>query len=443
MVSTHSAEEPRIPRIVLALGMAVLVLEGYDIIMYGTVVPSLLTHPGWSITPGDAGHIGSLTVIGMAVGALTAAMLVVRIGRRTVLIASVLTFSLAMLACAAASSPTQLGVFRFVVGLGAGALLPTVVAMVVELSPAPRRGVNTAIAFVGVGIGGSAAGLLGTWIVPAHGFRPMFAIGALPALVVLPLLWRHLPESISYLRARGREDEALATATRLGIDLPDDVDAGEPASSSSLGALRAVFSRQHAPAMLLFCVGVFFCLLVLFGANAWLPALMIAAGYGVTSSLAFLLVLNIGATVGTLIASPIGDRIGFKPVVVSAFLAAAVSLALLATRPPTWAVIVLVALTGVGTNGTQILINAYIGSHFPADIRATALGIALGVGRAGGILGPTYGAMVIADLSPSWQFHAFAIPAAIGAAFTVLVPGTRANTRPPADAEPRATSRAR
>lgn len=428
------------PRIVLVLAFLVLMLEGYDIIMYGTVVPSLLADAEWTITPDDAGHIGSSAVLGMAFGAIGAALLNERVGRRWVLIGSVTLFSLAMAASAMAASPGQLGAFRFVVGIGAGALLPTVVAMVVEYSPASRRGLNTAIAFAGVGVGGSVAGLFGTWIVPDHGWRPMFAIGALPALLIVPLLWRRLPESLTFLQSRGRDAEARRTAERLGVDLPESSHA-HGTTGATTAALRSLVSTRHLASLLLFCLAIFFCLLVLFGANAWLPALMIKAGYGVTSSLAFLLVLNIGATVGTLIAGPIADRIGFKPVIITAFLAAAVSISLLAAKPSTAVVVVLVAAAGVGTTGTQILINAYIGSHYPAELRATALGLALGVGRVGGILGPTYGAMVIADLTPSWQFHAFAIPAAIGAAVTAFVPrapqdtsGVDAHDRTPASA---------
>ncbi|PQP22816.1 MFS transporter [Rhodococcus opacus] len=411
----------RAPRIVLVLAFLVLMLEGYDIIMYGTVVPSLLTYSSWSVTPEDAGHIGSLAVLGMLFGALGAAVLNDRLGRRRVLIGSVLLFSIAMLAAAAAGSPGQLGAFRFLVGVGAGSLLPTAVAMVIEYSPASRRGLNTAIAFTGVGLGGILASLLGTWIAPNYGFRLMFAIGALPALIIVPMLWLRLPESLTYLSMRGRHDEARRTAERLGVSLPV-ITPRTTARGAGLETVRALVTSRHLISTLLFSAAVFFCLLVLFGANAWLPSLMIKAGYGVSSSLAFLLVLNIGATAGTLLASPIADRIGFKPVIVAAFLGAAGSLSLLAAKPSTLVVVALVAIAGLGTNGTQILINAYVGSYYPADLRAAALGIVLGVGRIGGILGPTYGAMVIADLSPSWQFHAFAIPAAIGAAFITWMP---------------------
>lgn len=434
MTAHPTAAPERMPRLVLVLAFLVLVLEGYDIIMYGTVVPSLLTYSEWSVTPDDAGHIGSLAVFGMLFGALGAAVLNDRIGRRRVLIASVALFSVGMLAAALATSPGQLGVFRFLVGVGAGSLLPTVVAMVIEYSPASRRGLNTAIAFAGVGVGGVLAGLLGTWIVPDHGFRPMFALGAVPAAVVLPMLWLRLPESLTYLTLRGRHDEARRTADRLGVTVPELPETG-PTAGAGLSTLKALVGPRHLLATILFSAAIFFCLLVLFGANAWLPSLMIKAGYGVSSSLAFLLVLNIGATVGTLVASPIADRIGFRPVVVAAFLGAAASLSLLATKPSTAVVVVLVAIAGLGTTGTQILVNAYVGSHYPAELRATALGVVLGVGRVGGILGPTYGAMVIADLSPSWQFHAFAIPAAIGAAVIGLVPrrteSADADTRQP------------
>jgi MFS transporter, AAHS family, benzoate transport protein len=387
----------RTPPAVLLLGFAALVLEGYDIVMYGTVVPSLLTHQDWSMTPDTVGHIGSGTVAGMLVGALVAGLLSDRVGRRRVLMASVTLFSVAMLACAVAGGPGQFAAFRILVGLGTGGLLPTVVALVVDHSPRHRTALNCAIAFAGVGVGGALAGILGTLLVPDHGFRIMFALGGLPILVVLPLMWWLLPEARAFERAH---DEGAGW----------------------LGATRTLLAPPYLRPTLVFAAAIFFCLLIVFGANAWLPALMIKSGYGVTSSLSFLLVLNLGAAVGTLAASPVADRMGAKLVVVAAFLAAAVSLALLATKPPVALVYVLVAIVGVGTTGTQILLNAYVGAFYPTELRATALGLTLGLGRLGGILGPTYGAHLLTGLGHGWQFHAYAIPAALGAAVVLCVP---------------------
>lgn len=424
----------RTPRAVLALSFAALTLEGYDLIMYGTVVPSLLSYRAWDLTPEQAGFLGSLAVFGMLLGALGSGALTDRIGRRWTMVLSVTVFSVAMGLCAVATSPGQFGFFRFVVGLGAGGLMPTVVALIVEYSPMHRRSLNTAIAFAGVGIGGAVAGLLAIAIVPAYGFRAMFAVGLAPLIIVLPLLLRFLPESVEYLRARGREEEIREVIERHGLEIdhesvhgPLDSDVAEVPIARGT-QLRTIFGRDLLVTTLLFWVGTFLCLLVLFGANAWLPALMVKAGYGLGSALSFLLVLNLGAVLGTLAASPLADRLGSKPIVAAAFLAAAVSLSLLALRPPTAVVYLLVAIAGVGTTGTQILINTYVGTSYPTASRATALGLSLGAGRLGGVLGPSYGGYLLATGLPvSGQFYAYAIPALFGCLVVLAIPGAKRN----------------
>lgn len=444
MTSPFSAPAGRVPRSVLVLSFLALVLEGYDLTMYGTVVPDLLAQPGWNVTPDTAGHIASMAVVGMLIGAFLAAVLTHRIARRNLLAAGVATFSAGMALCSIAGSAQQLGALRFVVGLGVGVLMPTVAATLVEFAPVGKRALHTAIGFAGVGVGGCLAGLLGSQIVPDHGFRPMFVIGAAPALVVVPLLLRFMPLSMGQLAEQGRFDEAAALAARFGASAPDpDAHGGRP--RTSLNDIRTLLDARHAPAMVLFSAATFLCLMLMYGAAAWLPTLMISAGYGVKSSLAFLLVLNVGATIGGLLASPVADRAGFKPVVLAGFLAAAVSLVVLPHISAGVVVIALIALVGAGSTGTQVLMNAFVGSYFPGSLRASALGLALGVGRVGGIVGPMYGAMLISDHTPTEQFYGWAIPGIIGAILIALVPLTRSADRPatPMGDEGRAVSGAR
>jgi AAHS family benzoate transporter-like MFS transporter len=335
---------------------------------------------------------------------------------------------------ALAPTPEVFGIFRFFVGLGTGALMPTAVAILVEFSAPHRRTRTAALGFAGVGVGGMLAGLLALWLVPAFGFRGMFVAGCAPLVLVLPLMMRYLPESPSFLLAHGRPGDAEAVATKYGVVLAEE---GAQKPAETQGGLRALFADGRAVATVLFWLATFFCLLVLFGVASWLPALMTKAGYGLTSSLSFVLVLNGGAVVGALAASTLADRWGAKPVTVMSFSAAAVSLALLSVAPPTWAVYLLVAAAGFGTTGTQILLNAFVAIYYPARVRTTGLGMSLGVGRIGAILGPTYGGLLVAaSLSLSWQFYAFAIPAALGGVAAALVPLRRAAMRPDVEDRP-------
>lgn len=421
MTALSSGRDRTASGTVIGLCFLVLVLEGYDLLMYGTVVPSLLTYQPWGLDAPTVGVLGSLAAFGMLFGALAAAGVGDRFGRRRTIVVSVAVFSVAMAGCALAPDPQIFGVFRFLVGLGAGALMPTAVAILVEFAAPDRRTRTAALGFAGVGVGGMLAGLLALWLVPEYGFRAMFIAGALPLVVVLPLLVRSLPESPAFLLASGRRVEAEAVAAEHGIALVH-VEADGAEQDISQG-LRALFADGRAAATVLFWIATGLCLLVLFGVASWLPALMTAAGYGLSSSLSFVLVLNGGAVVGALAASTLADRWGSKPVTTAGFGAAAVSLALLSVAPPTWAVYLLVAVAGFGTTGTQVLLNTFVATYYPARVRTTGLGMSLGVGRLGAIIGPTYGGLLVAGgLSLSWQFYAFALPAAVGGLAAGLVP---------------------
>ena len=148
------------------------------------------------------------------------------------------------------------------------------------------------------------------------------------------------------------------------------------------------------------------------------------------AALLFLVMMNVGAVVGSLLVAPIGDRLGMRPVTMAAFVAAAVSIYLLHTPMAAPLMYALVAVAGFGTIGCQILVNAYVAMHFPDEVRATALGWTLGIGRLGAIVGPTFGGVLLSSgLGAAWNFYAFAIPAAIGAAVVLLLPGRPATRR--------------
>ena len=157
-------------------------------------------------------------------------------------------------------------------------------------------------------------------------------------------------------------------------------------------------------------------LIMIYGLNTWLPKLMNQAGYPLGSSLTFLLALNIGATVGSVLLGWLADSWGAKRAIIMFYLIAAVTISSLGFATNMILLYVLVALAGASTMGTQNLTNAYISQYYPASIRSTGLGWASGIGRIGGILGPTIGGVLLASsLELQLNFLVFAIPGLIAA----------------------------
>src|SRR6478609_10065230 len=382
MVSPTPATRDRVSRwslvVVPLICWLALISDGYDLFAYGATLPGLIGQAPWNITAGEGGVLASMSLIGMLAGSLVAGTLTDILGRRRLFLFSVALFSVAMIGCAISPSFAVFGACRFITGFGVGGLLPTAVAMASEFADPRYRSRILGAVLTGPPVGGLLASVAAIYLVPAGHFRWVYAIGGFALVVVLPLALAKLPESPSYLRRKGRVDEANRIAARPGLPIPTAAAVHRPATGSPV---RLLFRPGYAvPTVGLWAVNL--CsLLVSFGVSTWLPQIMRSAGYDIGSALTFLLVYNIGAIIGTLIASTVAERIGAKCLVLTGFVAAASALALLGTHPSTWVLMILIAITGFGGLGTQNMLNDHVAGFYPADARATGLGWALGVGR--------------------------------------------------------------
>ncbi|AIJ22273.1 MFS transporter [Amycolatopsis methanolica] len=404
---------------VVALSTIALVFDGYDLVVYGTVLPTLLADPAHlgHISAGQAGALGSYALIGVLVGALAAGSLGDWIGRRKIMLVNLAWFSAGMGLTALTQNVTAFGFGRFFTGIGVGALVATVGALVAEFAPAGRRNRLNAIVYSGVPAGGVLASLLAIALADAVGWRGLFWVGALPIVLVLPLAVVKLPESAKWLAARGRVDEARAVSERTGVPL-----VAEPPVTDRLG-FPALATRALAWPTALLGLMSFAGLLLTYGLNTWLPKIMADNGYGKSYSLTFLLVLNLGAIVGGMLASLWADRAGAKRVVVTTFMLAALTLALLPLDLPLAALLLAVAVAGVGTIGTQVLIYGLVSNYYPTRARAAGVAWCAGFGRLGGIVGPVIGGLLVgAGLGGTTAFYIFAGVALAAALVTALVP---------------------
>ncbi|MCP2256949.1 MFS transporter, AAHS family, benzoate transport protein [Streptoalloteichus tenebrarius] len=418
---------------VAVCGLA-MIFDGYDLVVYGATLPTLSRQ--WSLSPEQAGAIGSYVLVGMLLGAVVVGTVSDLVGRRRTVLLSVVWFSAAMLLCAVAPDPTTFGLLRFLAGLGLGGMMPTVSALAVEYAPPRHRNLTYATVFSGYAVGGMASAGLAL-VLPQDAWRLMYALGAL-ALLLVPVALRWLPESIDYLVARGRLAEAVRVADRFGLARPV---ARDVVPEPPRAAVRSLFAGRAALATTAFWAASFCGLLLVYGVNTWLPQIMRAAGYPLGSSLAFLMVFNVGSIVGSVAGGWSADRLGSKALITTAFLVACGAIGLMAAGPPAAVLHVLVALGGFGTIGTQNLINAYVARYHAPARRATALGWSLGVGRLGAICGPLVGGLVLGSgLGAAWNFVVFAAVALVGALAIVLVPAAEdeGNPAPAVSAAPAA-----
>ncbi|HEX4191058.1 MAG TPA: MFS transporter [Marmoricola sp.] len=419
--------------LVVAICFAVLIFDGFDLIVYGAIVPSLLAYEPWHLTPATAGLVGSIALIGMVVGALSAGGIAAWLGRRRAIIVSMAWFSVAMAVTALMPTPELFGAVRFLAGVGLGVAIPTCIAVTADFAPTGRKNLSNAVMFSGYSVGGIIASLLAIWLLEPLGFRGMFALGALPLVLVVPLAIALLPESPADLLRWGRIDEAARVAARYGLtDTPEvAVAADGPAPSLHHGRFLA--------ATIVFCCAGVFGQLLTYGMNTWLPQIMKLAGYSLTSSLAFLLAMNLGAIIGSVSTAPLADRFGVRPVTTCAFGSAMVALIVLSlTSPPPALLAVLVAIVGFGSIGSLTLLNGFIAQAYPARARAAALSVTFGVARIGGVVAALGGGGFLAlGLSASWNFAVWILPALLGALAALVVPSVHDAVAPTTAPRPR------
>src|SRR3954471_983858 len=390
-------------------------LEGFDLVVLGVVLPALLAEPGWGLTPNTASLVSVVGLVGVMVGALFVGTISDYIGRRQTMLWTVISFSILTLACAFAPNPWIFGLLRFLAGLGLGGVLPTALALINEYAARGRGGTATTNMMTGYHVGAVLTALLGIIIIDPLGWHWMFIVGALPALVLVPLMWRFLPESAAFLRVRaGLADRS---ATRAA-----------PAKTNPVSTL---FHHGLGRSTIAFWVTSFMGLLLVYGLNTWLPQIMKSAGYQLGAALALLLVLNAGGVAALLFAGRVSDRIGNRRSTILWFALAALFLALLSIKLPGIGIYLSVFLAGVFVFSSQVLVYAYVGHVYPASARGTAMGTASGVGRAGAISGPLIGGWLLTlGLAYPWGFYIFAVVAAIGAVSVAMVNRARPRDEP-------------
>jgi len=387
-------------------------LDGFDLVVLGAVIPVLSATGALGFTDASLTTASTIGLVGVGIGAVLIGPLTDRWGRRLPLIACITVFSLLTMAVPLAEDVTQFTVLRFLAGLGLGACLPTALAYMSEHARAGRNGSAVTRMMTGYHVGAVATALLALWVIDAWGWESMFLIGGLAGLLVVPVMWARLPESQTYLDAKAR--------LRDGSD-------GGPAPVRSSDVARGRYLRVSIGLW----VASFMGLLLVYGLNTWLPKIMGEAGYSITAGTGLLLVLNLGAVIGLLVAGSVSDARGNKPSVLLWFGLAAAFLAVLSVRmESTVLVYAVVLLAGVFVFSAQVLVYAFVGHLYPPEIRGTALGMAAGVGRVGAIVGPFLGgALVTAGVAYPWGFYAFAVAAVLAVLALATVPAQPVEAR--------------
>ncbi|WP_158746566.1 MFS transporter [Acidisphaera sp. L21] len=363
-------------RLLFIIG-AGMFFDSFDLYLAGTVLGTLL-HDGWSTLPQNAQFV-SFTFVGMVIGAFGAGFLGDKFGRRFTYQFNLLIFGLASLAAAAAPTMGWLIGARFVSGIGLGAEIVIGYATLIEFAPAAKRGKWAALLSLITNFGLLGSTLLSWLIIPSYGWRGMFVFAGVGALIVL-VLRKSMPESPRWLDSQGRTAEAEAIVARIEASA-----AGLPRPPVPLVEAPRVRSLPRGTMMRRMIVGSLLQVIAAiasYGFVVWVPTFLVKSGVSVTGSLGQTLLMSMGGPAGAFLGYLLSDRIGRRPLIITASLLAAVcGMAFASATSAAMAVPIGFVMFALVFFLVSIVVAGYVPEMFPTPIRMRANGTCATVGR--------------------------------------------------------------
>jgi MFS family permease len=388
-------------------------LDGMDIMLYAFALTAIREEFGLSAAM--VGALASLTLVTSAAGGILAGWLADRFGRARVLVWSILTYSVFTGATATAGSVGALALWRGLVGFGLGGEWSAGSVLVAETWPSKHRGKAIGLVQAGWAVGYLLAAGLAAFVLPRWGWRALFAIGLLPALVTV---WvrRRVPEPEVWTR-RALAGGATTGATATGSAARGGVDA--------MAILRPPLLRFTLSATALGTTLLF----AYWGLFTWIPTFLArpveegGAGLGLMKSSAWIVPMQIGAFLGYVLFGVIADRIGRRPAFLMFVLGAALLVPVYGggARNPT----LLGPLIGFFGHGYFSLFGAMLAELFPSAVRATAQGVCYNSGRALSAIAPFAIGAAADRLGYGTALMFLAVFYLAGAGLIFLLPETR------------------
>jgi MFS transporter, AAHS family, 4-hydroxybenzoate transporter len=403
---------------VAALCGLVQVCDGYDVNAIGVSVPSL-TH-AWNL-PGPAFTQAFLwSSIGIMVGALSAGPVGDRIGRKPLLLASLTIFGLASLLSAFAGSLLILSILRFFTGIGIGGAFPGAATLTGDYAPRRLRATMIMASFTGAPVGGFLCGQLAGILLPSFGWPAVFLVGGLVPLLMVVALAVWLPESPRFLAAKDNLSPREAALLQR-LDIRRGQAAAEGLDLAQGNPIKMLFEEGYALQTVLLWV-IFFCSLMnLFLFVYWLPEVLHLTGMTPAEAARTTSFRELGAIFAVVYLGLLIDRFGPQRALAWHYAAGIVfigAIALLAM--PYLLLAIVIFFSGMTIIGSQTGANAACGKLYPARMRTSGLGWALGIGRLGGIAAPVLGGYLLSlGMHPPQIFLSacgFALIAAIATA---------------------------
>ncbi|MEX3174136.1 MFS transporter [Serratia quinivorans] len=409
--------------LILSLCFLIVLLDGFDTAIIGYIAPALREE--WDLLPAQLSPAFGAGLFGLLLGSLIFGPVADAIGRKRVLLVSILIFGGGTLASAYTHSIESLTLLRLITGIGLGGAMPTCITLSSEYSPARRRMIMVTLSWSGFTAGLALGGLLAGQIIPVFGWRGVLMLGGIAPLLLLPLLAWQMPESVRFMASSPKHAAGLRQVVEritgkswAGVAILDDE---RPTQARS--PVSHLFTEGRAVRTLLLWAAFFCSLFVFYQLTSWLPSILKDAGYDIVHASRIGAMLPLGGTLGAILMALLMDRAGPYRVLALSYLGAALVVGATGyLMGDVYTLAATVFLVGFGVAGAQNGLNLVSATIYPTAARVTGVSWAMASGRFGSIVGSMLGAWMIAAAgSPETFFIWLALPVLVGSAAIFLL----------------------
>ena len=379
-------------KLTLLLCFVIAIFEGFDLQSMGVAAPRMRAE--FMLDNAQMAWAFSAAIIGTLPGAIVGGRLADIIGRKKVLIFSILLFGVMSLVTAFAANYELLLVIRFLTGLGMGGALPMMITLASEAVSSDRKGTAVSIMYSGIPCGGLLTSVVAMLLAGDAEWRHIFYVGGIAPILLIPLLMKYLPESSAYITHKAQ---------------------------SATPFFEVLFAKERRMSTIQIWISFFCTLVVLYFLLNWLPLLMGAQGLTKLQANYVQMGYNIGGVFGSILMGMMLDKMRMSFVIKFIYLGILVSLCCLSFSPT----VAILALSAVGCGlfivGGQSALYGLAAMYYPTEMRGTGVGAAVAIGRIGSFAGPLLAGFLLSIGKSATIVIGSSIPVILIAAISALM----------------------
>ena len=415
-------------KFVVTLCFIIAAIEGFDLAAIGFLAPAILE--AFQLSPPQLAPLFLSTLFGVMVGSVVCGPLGDKFGRKPLLIASVVFFSVASIMSGYAATLSTLIFWSFLKGVGVGGAMPSAVATVSEYCPNKHRSKLVIVMFCGYTLGAAIGGLAIGQLIPNIGWEGVLILGGVLPLALVPVLFLALPESLRFLVTKNAaQDKIDRIVTKL---VPNPADRPSkllpPALSDSENkkvSVTVLFSKQYILGTICLWTSFVMGTMIIYMVSSWMPTILKADGYTVQHASYMTSAFQFGGTAGALIIAYFMDKMTPSRVLATAYIVGALSVFLLYQgifQVNTVLIIVGIFIIGFAISGAQSGLFAITSGFYPTHCRVTGIAWASAFGRIGSLIGSTVvGWLMVSGMSTAEIVGLLAIPATLTAVSMIIM----------------------